>query len=67
MFRLNDTKAINSILKANQQNYNLDEIKLAYYKATEEPKNFFMIDYLDNDEKRFRHCFLDFIHINKIK
>jgi ABC-type dipeptide/oligopeptide/nickel transport system ATPase component len=67
MFRLNDTKAINSILKANQQNYDLDEIKLAYYKATEEPKNFFMIDYLDNDEKRFRHNFLDFIHINKIK
>jgi hypothetical protein len=65
MFRLNDTNAINNILKSNQQNYNIDEIKKAYYKATELPKHFFMIDYTSDDEKHFRHNFTDFIHIDK--
>jgi hypothetical protein len=64
LFRLNDINTINTILK-NHNNSGVDKelIKKAYFYATEQPHNFFLLDLTSNDEKAFRHNFTDFIRL----
>ena len=63
LFRLNDNNSINQILKNHNIGHDKESIKRAYYNATEQPHNFFMIDLNSLDEKRYRHNFTDFIKI----
>ena len=64
IFRLNDINSINQILK--NHNNNGDDAKLvkkAYYEATKEPLNFFLLDTTSNDNKRYRNNFTNLINI----
>lgn len=63
LFRLNDNNAISQILKNHNIGHDKEAIKRAYYNATQQPHNFFMIDLNSHDEKRYRHNFTDFIKI----
>ena len=66
MFRLNDNVSIDRIIR----NHNISDIdasaiKQAYFKATQQPLDFFLIDFRTfKPIERFRHNFLDFIQMN---
>ena len=64
LFRLNDMNTINNILKNHSNGDDKDTIKKAYFEATSQPHNFFMLDCNANDITRYRHNFLDFIPIH---
>jgi len=63
LFRLNDNVTIDNIIR----NHNISDVskerfKAMYIKATDQPRNFFLIDLKTTDPKfRFRHNFLNFI------
>jgi len=63
IFRLNDVNSINQIIKThNNVGDDKDAIKEMYFEATENPKNFFMLD-LKDPKYRYRHNFLDILNI----
>jgi hypothetical protein len=63
IFKLNDTNTITQILKNHNNNGDDKElVKKAYFEATKEPNNFFMLD-LKNSDYRYRHNFTDIINI----
>jgi len=65
IFRLNDINTINQILK-NHNNNGDDKnlVRNAYFKATEKPHNFFLLDTTSYDDKRYRHNFVDLMKLN---
>jgi len=64
IFRLNDVNSINQIIKThNNIGDDKEAIKNMYFEATEEPKNFFLLD-LKDPKYRYRHNFLDILDIN---
>ena len=64
IFRLNDINSINQILKNhNNVGHSKELVKKAYFEATSQPQHFFMLDTTSNDDKRYRHDFLDLIKI----
>ena len=65
LFRLNDMGTINHIIRSHAGEYDKDAIKRAYFDATSQPHNFFMLDCNSHDATKFRHNFLDFITIPK--
>jgi len=65
IFKLHDTNTIKQILRNHNIGYDKDAILDAYFKATREPKNFFMIDLTANSPAPYRHNFLDVLDIPK--
>ncbi len=64
IFRLNDMNTIHQILKNHNNNGDDKEVvKRAYFTATSEPKNFFMLDLTPNSPARYRHNFCDIISL----
>jgi len=64
IFRLNDMNTINQILKNHNNNGDDKElVKKAYFIATSQPHNFFLLDTTSNDDKRYRHNFTDLIKL----
>jgi hypothetical protein len=60
IFKLNDMRNLNSILKNHNSNGdNNEEIKKMYFEATKEPKNFFTLDLTPSSAYRYRHNFID--------
>lgn len=64
IFKLNDINTINQILKNHNNNGDDKElVKQAYFMATSQPHNFFLLDTTSNDDNRYRHNFLDKIKL----
>jgi hypothetical protein len=61
IFKLNDTVTINNVLKNhNINNIDKDQFKAMYLEATDEPRNFFMVDLKGGKLSHLRKNFLDF-------
>ena len=64
IFKLNDIGTLKHILRIHSFGANKDKILKAYHDATNEKKQFFMIDAkTDNPKIRFRSCFLNFLDL----
>jgi len=65
VFRLNDNVSINNIIRNhNTENIKNEEFKRMYLKATESPRDFFLIDLKSTDKQtRLRHNFLNFFEL----
>jgi hypothetical protein len=63
LFRLNDNISINNIIRNhNIDNIDADKFKNHYIKATENPRDFFLVDLKTSDKaKRLRHNFLNLL------
>ena len=60
MFRLNDNTSINNIIRNhNIENVDKEHFKEMYLEATENPRDFFMLDLKGSPETRHRHNFLN--------
>lgn len=65
IFRLRDNNTIKQILKNHNMGYDKDAVMDAYYKATDNPKDFFTIDLTANSPAPYRHNFTDVLDIPK--
>lgn len=64
IYKLNDNGSINHIIRThNIHNVDKDIFRNAYDDATQEPRNFLMVDMKGGKLTHLRHNFLNFIHI----